>query len=421
MLGFLRDRGAPFVRGADDATLRTLAVGLRAAARRTAARTRSRAHADDHAAPTGSTFVPLADEDAVTLLDDNGAAFEARCDAIDAAERTVDCALYYLADDETGRRFAEHLGRASARGVRVRLAVDRYASIEKQFGPFARELGATRGALVLLDTLERAGCEVHLLGDDTWAMHRKFLLVDEATLMFGGRNVADHYATPGWRDLDLAIRGPLARSLVAAATSTLDAPTCAPTHTPGVVIGMPGGGGRAYAGALADLVRSATATLDIEHAYVLSHTWLDAEIGAAVRRGVRVRVLTNSVASNDLPFMGWRLATTLRSLLRAGAEIFVRKEAGATLHTKLVVADRRRVLFGSTNLDYYSPAYCAELDLAIESERLGASLEAFIDRGTREDAVAAVLPGSIAAQDLERECSPWSVSRVCDLLIHDMQ
>jgi phosphatidylserine/phosphatidylglycerophosphate/cardiolipin synthase-like enzyme len=168
-------------------------------------------------------------------------------------------------------------------------------------------------------------------------------------------------------------------------------------------------------------VKEARSTIDIEHAYLLSHPWLLELLGAAVRRGVRVRAFTNSGASNDLAFMNWRLATSVRSLVDAGVTVFRRSTRAATLHTKLIVADGRRVVFGSTNLDYYSPVYCAELDIAIESESLGAALTALVDEGIGDATTDAVLPGSRAAAGLDSECNPWSVSRVCDLVLHDIQ
>lgn len=410
---FLRDRGLPFLRGADDATLRGLALGMRAAVHRRLAGPL------DNAVGGEASFATLGDGDRVVLLPDNRAAFLAKCAAIEASSESIDCALYYLADDATGARFADALLAARARGVRVRLAADTYASIEKQYGPFGYER-KDRGAVALLEKLRAAGCEADLLGTGHWCMHRKFLFVDRTTLVLGGRNVANHYAEPGWRDLELLLEGPFAASFAAVVDGTFRAPTVPPTAVPGVLAGVPGGGGAAFARAVTSLVERAEKTLDIEHAYFLSHPWLLALLRAAVARGVRVRAFTNGSTSNDLPFMNWRLAMSARELVAAGVALH-RRTGTATLHTKLFVADGRWIVFGSSNLDYYTPVFCAELDLAIESAELGARLTAIFEDGLNEPSTEAVLPGTASLAELEREASLWGVSRFFDLVLHDVQ
>jgi phosphatidylserine/phosphatidylglycerophosphate/cardiolipin synthase-like enzyme len=79
--------------------------------------------------------------------------------------------------------------------------------------------------------------------------------------------------------------------------------------------------------------------VDIENAYVLEHAALQEALAAACRRGVRVRLATNSAESNDLQFMNWRLQRSLLALLDAGVEVHLRQGAGRTLHGKYFVAD----------------------------------------------------------------------------------
>lgn len=416
LLTVLRDVGVPYLSGADEATVRATALAIRVAARRKLA---GPPHNGTGAEPTVA-FARLGQDDIVRPLPDNVEAFEAKCALVDGASRTLDCALYYVADDDAGTRFADALMRAVRRGVRARLAVDSFVSQEKQFGPFGFVAGP-RGALALLARLREAGVEVHEMGADRFCMHRKFLLADGERLMIGGRNVADHYASPGWRDLELSIEGPFARAIQLAISASFDSPTANLAAPPGVVVGVPGEHGRAFASAFQALIARARSTVDIEHAYVLGHTWLFEALRDAVRRGVRVRLLTNSSESNDLPFMNWRIAVTLDDLLSAGVEVYRRRGRGATLHTKLAVADRSAVLFGSSNLDYYSPVYCAELDVAFASEELGEALARIIDRGIHDERTTRLQHGTEEHATLEREQRRWSVSRAYDLLLHDLQ
>ena len=118
--------------------------------------------------------------------------------------------------------------------------------------------------------------------------------------------------------------------------------------------------------------------------------------------------------------MNYRLAVSLRELRDAGVAVF-RCTSSDTLHTKLIIADGRRIVFGSTNLDYYSPVYCAELDVAIESRALAAELVTIIEAGLRPDGAEPVLPGTRADSELQTESGSWSVSRFFDLVLHDIQ
>ncbi|HVJ92109.1 MAG TPA: hypothetical protein VM580_20050, partial [Labilithrix sp.] len=65
--------------------------------------------------------------------------------------------------------------------------------------------------------------------------------------------------------------------------------------------------------------------------------------------------------------------------------------------------------------------YCAELDIAIESESIGAELTAMFEQGLDEPSTQEIDFGSLAHSELKRECRRLSVSRVCDLVFHDMQ
>src|SRR5262245_65886967 len=61
---------------------------------------------------------------AVTLLRNGREAFPAWLAAIAAAKKRVSLEMYIFSDDTIGRRFAEALGAAAARGVEVRLLYD---------------------------------------------------------------------------------------------------------------------------------------------------------------------------------------------------------------------------------------------------------------------------------------------------------
>lgn len=117
-------------------------------------------------------------------------------------------------------------------------------------------------------------------------------------------------------------------------------------------------------------------------------------MAALVQRGVRVRILTNSLASADpVPLAHAGYARKRASILAAGVELHemrpdattsttrrpIRPSLGAYLHTKAIVVDRRHVLVGSMNLDPRSRLSNTEVGLLIDSAEFGAALGTLFD------------------------------------------
>ncbi|WP_436146059.1 phospholipase D family protein [Acidovorax sp. LjRoot194] len=144
---------------------------------------------------------------------------------------------------------------------------------------------------------------------------------------------------------------------------------------------------------------------------------------AARARGVRVRVLTNSLASNDAPIAHAGYARHRTELLAMGVELYeMRSElpgvlsgslgstgssggkggsAGgsmgssrAMLHTKLLIMDGRLLAIGSMNLDIRSQRQNTEIALLIRSGDLSRRATAQIDGALRDAAWRVELDGS---------------------------
>ena len=139
------------------------------------------------------------------------------------------------------------------------------------------------------------------------------------------------------------------------------------------------------------LIRSAKKDLLVVSPYFVPGPEIMDAFASARSKGVRIRVLTNSLASNDAPLahagyarhrkalleMGIELhemrseAANLRSAMRAGS---TGSSAGssvgasrAMLHSKLLVIDERLVIVGSMNLDMRSRLQNTEIAMLIAS------------------------------------------------------
>lgn len=338
---------------------------------------------DRRAGPDPSLFGRFHPRDRFTLLGDNAEAFAARAQLLAGARERIDLATYYLQADDTGRAAAGLLADAAARGVRVRLVADAYIMRKKEH----EGLGSMR----LVGDLRGAGVEVTLFSDPARPFdtnHRKLTLVDGRALLIGGRNLADHYAGPAWRDVELLVEGPSAASAEALFERTLRGdPEPDRADEPGPLVhGTTPAGLAEHPGflSLLDRARVAERTIDIENAYYFSHPAVLRALAAARARGVRVRVFTNSAASNDLDWANYRLYAGFPALLDAGIELYLRRGKGRTLHSKYFVVDGAFACLGSSNFDYFSPRYCTEANLQVESAALGEALTGFFERGIAE-------------------------------------
>ena len=109
-------------------------------------------------------------------------------------------------------------------------------------------------------------------------------------------------------------------------------------------------------------------------------------LGDLARSGVRVRIMTNSLASTDVGVVHAGYAKHRRELLRAGVELYEmnkrptkaqRKQkkgtsgsSKASLHAKSFVLDREQVFIGSLNLDPRSVTENTEIGIMVNSKEV---------------------------------------------------
>jgi len=101
--------------------------------------------------------------------------------------------------------------------------------------------------------------------------------------------------------------------------------------------------------------------------------------------GVRIRIVTNSFAGNDVAIVHSGYAKYRKDLLKLGVELHELKpsldaaseqkrsrfgSSGASLHAKSFIIDRARVFVGSLNLDPRSVDLNTELGIIVESREL---------------------------------------------------
>ena len=122
----------------------------------------------------------------------------------------------------------------------------------------------------------------------------------------------------------------------------------------------------------------------------------EAALAGLARRGVKVRVLTNSLASTDVVAAHSGYTRERAQLIAQGIELYEMRplpgkedrghrfgSSGATLHAKAIVVDRRLVALGSMNLDPRSRRHNTEIAVVIDSAELAERVARRFDEGVQ--------------------------------------
>jgi len=134
----------------------------------------------------------------------------------------------------------------------------------------------------------------------------------------------------------------------------------------------------------------------IVNAYIIPTDRGITMLQALGNRHVEVKILTNSLASHDVPAVNSHYKKWRKSILKTGAELYeIRHDASIqslvsdtppthakfmSLHSKAMVADRERVYIGSMNYDPRSVILNTEMGVFIESQGLAQALIELTER-----------------------------------------
>jgi cardiolipin synthase C len=149
------------------------------------------------------------------------------------------------------------------------------------------------------------------------------------------------------------------------------------------------------------LISNAQQEVLIENAYFVPRDHGVELVSALHARGVKVRVLTNSLASNDVVPVHSGYQKYRDDLLENGVEIYELRpdstmerlrwsgltslKSRAGLHAKAMVVDRRYVVVGSYNLDPRSADINTELALLVDSPAFAELVAEFFDDGVKPE------------------------------------
>jgi cardiolipin synthase A/B len=344
---------------------------------------------------------PLTAGNAVTLLQDGPATYQAMLTAIESARDHINMETYILDDDEVGQRFAQALIAKQKSGVQVNLIRDGVGTLGTPPEFFAA-LQASGIAVLEFNPVNplnaRKGWELNQRD------HRKLLIVDGRVVFLGGINISSVYSGgsfkrgsksanktgPAWRDTDLRISGPVVAEFQKLFMATWQAQLgpalreknyfpALQREGPQVVRAVGSAPDEPVSLVYAELlsaIANAQSNVRITNAYFAPDPQLLTVLESAAQRGVAVDLILPSQTDSWLIFHAGR--GYYERLLRAGVKIHERLDV--ILHSKTALIDGVWATVGSTNLDWRSFLHNQEVNAVVIGADFGSQVQKMFDR-----------------------------------------
>jgi cardiolipin synthase len=184
---------------------------------------------------------------------------------------------------------------------------------------------------------------------------------------------------------------------------------------------------KACTDSLIALVNNARTSIDIENAYFIpTKRWFKA-FKAANKRGVKIRVLTNSGYTNDVPVIQSVYQMKRKKYRKAGIELW-EYHGQKMLHTKAMVIDSAFSVIGSYNLEIKSQNFNTEVAACVRDvstatanlKLMHGNLRRSIQVGTDQtQPEAPVLPPSKdqAKRKKKADRLTWTLAPLADLFL----
>lgn len=336
----------------------------------------------------------------LTILKDGPDSFSQRELLIRKAQSSIHILSWAFYDDATGRKFSDLLvevKRANPK-LSIKVMVDGQVSERNGYGGkvlrHLRENGIEVIAWRSTDSRKKYD-----------GQHRKAFIVDGKFSIEGGMNFGDsysHLAGPlRWRDTDVLVEGPgvgqahdlfarlwneqlgrpghetLSQVHVSSHQTALSGETSRAT-----LINHDPGDGENILRANLMAFEAAKHSIDIENAYFILDPAVFRALLRAKRRGVRVRILTNSLESIDVPEMAHIMVQSANRLVKNGIEVYLKK--GNTLHSKFLNVDGVYSWVGSHNFHARSFRYEGEIIRAVLDPVFGKKVQRMFEADLKE-------------------------------------
>ena len=296
---------------------------------------------------------------------------------ISAAKHSIHLQVYIFDEDETGKRIAALLIAAAARGVKVYVLLDGYASknLSKEF----------------TDNLLNAGIHFRMFEPIFKSkgfyfgrrLHHKVVVTDAFHCLVAGLNISDRYndttEARAWLDWALYAEGAVAEALARVCIRRFKAripiKDTEVDETPLKVYATDKecdvrvrindwvDRKREITNSYLEMFKTATSHVTIMSPYFLPGELMRRRIQQAVKRGVKIKVIQAGIS--DIALSKYAERYLYRWLFKNKVQIFEYQKT--VLHGKIAVCDGRWMTIGSYNLNNLSAYASIELNLDVDS------------------------------------------------------
>ena len=367
----------------------------------------------------------------VDVISDNGEALAERLRLIDQARDRIILSSFDFRSDSSGIQVLAALVDAAERGVHVQVIVDGLAGLLRMEGnPLFYALSAQPNAQVKLYSPIRPWLPWTLMG----RLHDKYLVVDDAAFLLGGRNTYNFFLGDhdGWMNYDWdalvwsesstdaldqvvdyfdsiwnykeskvfhndpslleqdkvkEARAQLAQVYAQVKEEHPDWFTVrdyASTTLPAGKITLLHNPVHAYAKEptcyyqMTEILARPGADVIIHTPYLICNQWMLDRLENICSQADRARMLTNSIANNGNPFGAMDYWAHKDRILDTGIEM-LEYDSGVSYHGKCARMDDRITMVGSMNFDMRSAYIDTELMLVIDSPEVNAKMAGLME------------------------------------------
>lgn len=370
----------------------------------------------------GSTFI---ENNKAKLLPDGPASFGKRYRLLDKNPKRIYVSSFEIQNDGTGVVFCKKLASLAKKGADVRVLLD-------------KEIISLSDIHKTLSKMEKSGVKIALWKDPANplnVLHSKIFIADDQAIL-GGTNYSDCYShkfrvkpkTPSspnenWRDTDILVKGPavidtlkifaelwnesvttISDKIKPESIKLLDETLKSnPNRTPrkikeseerlnifprvkvknvevAATLNYPGVNFEKDGNMIGmlKLIWGAEKQIDIENAYYIRTPFFSEALINAINRGVKVRILTNSLDSLDEKAIVPPMYNSLHELIENGAEVYIK--SGSTLHSKFMQVDDKYTWVGSYNLHPRSVRFDREVGYFVKSSKFAKGVKSVFEK-----------------------------------------
>jgi cardiolipin synthase len=301
------------------------------------------------------------DGNRITELQNGAESFPAMLAAIRGAKKSVDFETYVDWSGVISREFAGALSERARAGIPVHVLVD--------------AIGGARMKDAVVDEMKDAGVQFHFFHPLHWWTldrlnnrdHRKILVVDGRIGFTGGIGIADEWSGNAqkpdhWRDMQFQVEGPAVAQMQAVFESNWMLVTGHVLYGQAYFPALPpvgpasaqmfasspdnGSGNMQLMYLLA--ISAANKSIDLEASYFIPSDLVRKALKAALKRGVRVRIIVPG-AHVDSSIVHAASQAQWGAMLQAGAHIY--RYQPSLFHCKMMIVDGYLTMVGSANFD----------------------------------------------------------------------